>query len=124
MLDWFRKNASAEQQNRLQQLEYYAQSGRMLLRDDVGRKLGLHKSQQERLADLARETDEARQELTRSQFGDPAIKTLQAAYTKSMQAERKIPEGPGIFPAPARRWRPEALKSRFSSLATGHSIRS
>jgi peroxiredoxin len=84
VLDWFRKNTSAEQQNRLQQLEYYAQSGRMLLRNDVGKKLGLLPSQQERLAELARETDEARDKLA----GDPSMKTLQATLTKSTQAER------------------------------------
>jgi len=88
VLDWFRENASVKQQNRLLQLEYYAQSGRMLLREDVGKKIGMHKSQQEQLADLARETDAVRQKLAQSKFGDPTIKTLQAAFTKSLQAER------------------------------------
>jgi peroxiredoxin len=88
VLDWFRRNTSATQQKRLRQVLYYAQGGRMLLRDDVAKQLGLQASQQEQLARAARETDQARKKLAQSQYGDPEIKTLQETLTKSMQAER------------------------------------
>lgn len=88
--DWFRTNTSPAQQRRLEQLLYYAQAGRMLLRDDVAQELGIRKSQQEEFAAAARETDETRRELSRTKFGDSSVKSLQDKLTKSMQAERTI----------------------------------
>jgi peroxiredoxin len=87
-LDWFKANTSAEQQKRLQQLEYYSQSGRMLLRDDVSKRIGLQASQLTKLAELARATDNAQQKLSRSQFGDPDVEKLQTTFTENMKAER------------------------------------
>lgn len=85
---WFRDNSSSEQQKRLQQLEYYAQSGRMLLRDDVSKRIGLQASQLAKLAELAKATDVAQQKLSRSQFGDPEIASMQATLTENTKAER------------------------------------
>jgi len=86
--DWFRDHTSVEQQKRLQQLEYYAQSGRMLLRDDVSKRIGLQATQLAKLAELARATDVAQQKLSRSQFGDPEIAATQATLTENVKAER------------------------------------
>jgi len=86
--NWFKVNTSTEQQERLLQLEYYAQSSRMLLRNDVRKQIGLELSQQSQLATLARETDDAQQKLSRTQFGDPAINELQIKFDAAYKAEQ------------------------------------
>jgi len=88
VFDWFKANTSSSQQDRLQQLEYYAQGSRSLLREDVGKRIGLHPTQQSKLAVFAKATEDAQQKLSRSQFGDPEIKTLQATLTENASAER------------------------------------
>ena len=88
VIDWFKANTSRSQQERLQQLEYYAQGSRSLLREDVGKRIGLHPTQQSKLAVFAKATDDAQQKLSRSQFGDTEIKTLQSTLAESAREER------------------------------------
>ncbi|HEV7281715.1 MAG TPA: redoxin domain-containing protein [Pirellulaceae bacterium] len=86
--EWFEENASRSQRERLRQLECYAQGGRCLLREDVGDRIGLNPTQRSELVELARATDDAQQRLSRAQFGDPEIETLQATLTRNVSAER------------------------------------
>lgn len=86
--EWFSKSARKEQQQRLRQLECYAQGNRTLLRSDMAERVGLRPSQQQKLATLARTTDESRLAVARTQFGDPALKGLQEAAEKAVKAER------------------------------------
>lgn len=86
--EWFSKSITPTHRKRLQQLEYQAQGGRMLLRSDVAKQVGVKSSQLEKLAALARAADQAKLALSRTQFGDPEIKTLQAELEKATKAER------------------------------------
>ncbi|HEY0982588.1 redoxin domain-containing protein [Schlesneria sp.] len=86
--EWFGKSTSESQRQRLQQLEYYAQGTRLLLRRDVASKIKLFTSQQQKLAELARVTDEAQIALGRTLAGDPQIKSLQAKVDKAAKSER------------------------------------
>lgn len=90
--DWFKANTSEKQCARLKQLELYAQGERILLREDVGKLIGLPHSQQEKLAELARATDSTRQKLANTQFGDPSISTLQSTLTQHIKDERAAQE--------------------------------
>ncbi len=85
--DWFSKSTTPTHQKRLQQLEFQAQGGRMLLRSDVAKQVGLQSSHLHKLAALARTTDEAKLALSRTQFGDSEIKSLQARFEKATKAE-------------------------------------
>lgn len=86
--EWFSKSMTPTHRKRLQQLEYQAQGGRMLLRSDVAKQVGMESSQLEKLAALARAADQAKLALSRTQFGDPEIKALQAGLEKATKAER------------------------------------
>jgi len=88
LLHWFDENTSDEQRKRLGQLEYYSQSSRILLREDVRSRVGLEASQQSKLAVLARATDDAQQKLSQIQFGDPDAKGLQSKFNDAYKAER------------------------------------
>ncbi len=87
--EWFRKSATEEQRQRLQQLEYYAQGNRIVLRSDVARQVGIQSSQQQKLAVLARAADESKMALANTQFGDPQIKSLQEKAEKAIKGERE-----------------------------------
>jgi len=86
--EWFKKSATEEQRQRLQQLEYFSQANRILLRSDVAKQLGIQSSQQQKLALLARATDESKLALANTQFGDPQLKSLQERAEKAVKAER------------------------------------
>jgi peroxiredoxin len=86
--EWFSKSPTATHRERLQQLEYQAQGGRILLRGDMTKRVGLQPSQLQKLAALARVTDESKQALSRTQFGDPQLKSLQDKATQAAKAER------------------------------------
>jgi len=88
LLHWFDENTSDEQRKRLGQLEYYSQSSRILLREDVRSRIGLEASQQSKLALLARATDDAQQKLSQTQFGDPSLKGLQSKFNDAYKVER------------------------------------
>lgn len=85
---WFDKNATQEQRQRLWQLECYAQGSRALLRNDVAERIGLQSVQQKKLAVLAKATDESRLAVARITFGDPELKGLQEKAEKAIKAER------------------------------------
>ncbi len=84
---WFANHTKPEQQQRLEQLEYYSQGGRMLLRDDIAQRIGLQAAQQASLATLAKKTIEAEKQLQHTQYGDTNIPTLQAAVQAATDAE-------------------------------------
>lgn len=86
--EWFAQNTSSEQQARLNQLELFAQGNRMLLRPDVGKRIGLTAGQQAGVAKLAAATDEAQRKLSRTQFGDANIPTYQANVQAAAKAEQ------------------------------------
>ena len=87
--EWLKHSATEEQQNRLQQLEYYSQANRILLRNDVAKQVGIQSSQQQKLAALARSTDESKLALANTKFGDPQLKSLQERMEKSVKSERE-----------------------------------
>lgn len=86
--DWFEANASRSQRERLDQLECYAQGGRCLLREDIGKRIGLSPSQRSELAQLAQATEDAQRKLSQTQFGDPEVETLQQTFAEAAAAER------------------------------------
>lgn len=86
--NWFRKTTSSSQQQRLQQLEYWALGNRMLLRDDIAMQIDLQSAQQQKLITLARATDAAKTSLSQTQFGDPQIQSLQQRMEKAIKAEQ------------------------------------
>jgi len=88
VLDWFRKHASPAQYQRLRQLEHHAQGPRTLLRDDVGKRIGLEGAQQAKLAELAEATNALQLKLARAKYGDPEIETLQQQLVEAIRAER------------------------------------
>ncbi len=85
---WFAENTTPKQQERLNQLEYYAQGNRILLREDVGKRVGLASSQQQRIADLALATQTVEQKLAQTKYGDESIASLQSDFNKKSQEER------------------------------------
>ena len=85
---WFDDNTSDKQVQRLRQLEYQSQSVRMLLRDDISKKLKLKKEQLEKLAKLAEQTKEAQQQLQTANRTGGDIKKLAADVQKAAQAEK------------------------------------
>ena len=87
--EWFDKAATEEQRHRLEQLECYAQGSRIFLRSDMAKRIGLQTSQQQRLAVLARATDESKLALANTQFGDPQLKSLQLNAENASKAERE-----------------------------------
>ena len=86
--EWFGKAATEAQRQRLQQLEFYAQGSRMLLRAEIAKQIDLQSPQQQKLASLARATDESKRALAQIQFGDPQLKPLQDKLEKATKAER------------------------------------
>ncbi|QEG32823.1 redoxin domain-containing protein [Bythopirellula goksoeyrii] len=87
--DWFSTNTRPDQQERLQQLEYYSQAGRMLLRVDLAKQIGLQPAEQESLAKLASDVQVAEQKLQNTQYGDPEIPAYQSELLKATEAERE-----------------------------------
>ncbi|WP_442482559.1 redoxin domain-containing protein [Aeoliella sp. SH292] len=87
VIAWFEANTSAKQAERLRQIEHHAQAARTVLRGDVAEKLGMTDAQLEQFAELARATDEAKQALAGTTYGDPQIETLRAAAQKAVEAE-------------------------------------
>ena len=86
--EWFAQNTTPEQQQRLQQLEYYSQGSRILLRTDFAAAIGLEAAAQAALAELAEERVAAERELQNTQYGDPQIPQLQATIQAAAEAER------------------------------------
>lgn len=86
--DWFGKSVKAPHRERLRQLEYQAQGGRMLFRPEVSRQVGLQPSQLQKLATLARAVDDAKLVLSRAQFGDAQLKGLQDKLKQATEAEQ------------------------------------
>lgn len=87
--EWLNTAASEEQRQRLWQLECYAQGSRILLRNDIAERISLQSSQQQKLAALARVTDESQLALSTTQFGDPQLKGLQEKAEKASKVERE-----------------------------------
>jgi thiol-disulfide isomerase/thioredoxin len=87
VIAWFEANTDAKQLQRLRQIEHHAQSARTVLRADVAEKLAMTDAQLEQFAQLARATDEAKQALAGTTFGDPQIDALREAAKKAVEAE-------------------------------------
>lgn len=87
------KWASPGQRQRLQQLEYQSQGVRMLLRPDVGERLGLAAEQREQPLSLARATQAAADALQTASLKGEAIDELQSAVAAAAQAEQAAVSG-------------------------------
>ncbi len=87
VIAWFEANTDAKQLKRLRQLEHHAQAARTILRADVAEQLGMTDAQRAQLAKLARTTDDAKQALAATKFGDPQIDALRTAAHKGVEAE-------------------------------------
>lgn len=85
---WLSQHASAQQQQRLQQLEYQAQSVRSLLRTDVATAIDLADDQQQQLAQLAQDSDAAQKKLNAARTSGEAIEELESAATQAVKDER------------------------------------
>lgn len=86
--NWMQQNASKEQRERLAQLEYRAQGVRMLLRQDLGTQIGLDSSQQTKLAELAKNSNEATQKLHTATMRNEVTDELTKAVASAAQAEQ------------------------------------
>jgi peroxiredoxin len=89
VLQWFADNTSAAQQKRLRQLEFQAQSIRMLLRDDLGQQLQLDATQKSKFAELAKKTNEAKQNLQLATKQKKAAEQLTAATRQAVESEQE-----------------------------------
>lgn len=85
---WFGRNASPQQLERLQQLEYRAQGIRMLLRNDLSRQLNMDSTQRAKFAELARKTNEATEELRQATMRNEVTDELKNAVLKANQDEQ------------------------------------
>lgn len=88
--NWIATTTTTEQQERLEQLVYYAQGSRLLLRNDIAKSVGLSATQQQKLVTLARQTDEAKEAVSRMQYGDPELKGLQDKLKQASKSEQDV----------------------------------
>ncbi len=85
---WLAKNASAEQTQRLQQLEYRSQGVRMLLREDLGKQLGLKSTQVQELAKLATASNTATANFQKANMGGEVSEKIKSAVVSTAKAEQ------------------------------------
>jgi peroxiredoxin len=85
--DWFKAETTTKQQQRLKQLEYYSQSGRMVFRADVTKQLEIDASQLQRLASSARVTDKCELALAKATSGPPELSQLKKKFQQAAKAE-------------------------------------
>lgn len=85
---WLKRQLSSAQYNRLQQLEYRAQGTRMLLRQDLAKKIGLDSGQQYKLAELAKATDDVTKQLQQATMQNKATDEKKNAVLKANTAEQ------------------------------------
>ncbi len=85
---WFAKQATEEQRQRLQQLEYRSLGIRMLLRSDVARQIGLEENQRMELAALAEATNAAVAKAQAASQSGEVPEELKTAATTAAQAEQ------------------------------------
>jgi peroxiredoxin len=81
-----------EQLRRLTQLEYRAQGTRMLLRDDLGRMIGIQPEQRQKLVDLATAVDKATKDLQTATMKNEPTGSLQATLSQLSRAEQSAPQ--------------------------------
>ncbi len=81
-----------EQLRRLTQLEYRAQGTRMLLRDDLGRMIGMQPEQRQKLVDLATAVDKATKDLQTATMKNEPTGSLQATLSQLSRAEQSAPQ--------------------------------
>ncbi len=86
---WFAKQATVDQRERMQQLEYRSLGIRMLLRSDVAKKIGLEESQRAELATLAKTTNAAVAKAQEASQSGDVPEELKTAATEAAGAEQK-----------------------------------
>lgn len=86
---WFRANATPEQSERLQQLEYRALGMRMLMRPELSQSLDLSDSQLASLVGLATAVNDANQKLRQATMRNAATSEQKDAVFKATQAEQQ-----------------------------------
>lgn len=84
---WFAQNTTAKQQDRLNQLELQSLGMRMLLRSDVGDKLGLSSSQKNELLQLAKGVNSAAAALQKATMSNSVTEAQTKAVADASQAE-------------------------------------
>ncbi|MCC6508480.1 MAG: redoxin domain-containing protein [Pirellulaceae bacterium] len=87
---WMADHLTSQQQERVRQLELQSQSVRVLLRSDVTDELKLSEKQTQKLAELAKATDKAQQELQQALMKQQPATTLQDTVTKAIKAEQDV----------------------------------
>lgn len=85
---WLAQQATADQRQRLQQLEYRSLGIRMLLRNDVADKLDLEPSQRDQLASLAEATQAAVAKAQVASQSGEVPEELKSAATSAAEAEQ------------------------------------
>lgn len=85
---WLAEQATAEQRERLRQIELQSQSVRLLLRNDVAMELKLNSMQQERFAKLASSTDSAQSALQKAVMSGEPSEELQSKAKAAAKAEQ------------------------------------
>lgn len=89
---WLAKNATAQQQRRVRQLELQAQNLRSFLRSDVAAQMGISEQQQRKLADAARAAEKATATLQQAKLRGEAAADLERAAQAAIKAERSTAE--------------------------------
>lgn len=86
---WFQTNATAEQTERLRQLEYRALGMRMLLRPELSQSLELTDSQLTSLADLAQAVNDANEKLRQATMRNAVTQEQKDSVFQATQAEQQ-----------------------------------
>lgn len=86
---WFADQTSTEQQQRLQQLEYYSQGVRMLLTDDLGEQVGIEPSQRAQMVAAAETCRDLEQRLQKAVAAKQPTSDLTSKLQKAVAAERE-----------------------------------
>ena len=85
---WFESNTSKTQRDRLRQLELQAQDIRMLLRPELKKSLSMTTEQVDRMTELARATEDAKQQLQSAVRKNENTESLKQAVTESIRVEK------------------------------------
>ena len=85
---WFESNTEPKQRDRLRQLELQAQDIRILLRPDINKALSMTTEQADRMAALARSTEDAKQQLQSAVRKNEPTESLKQAVADAIRVEK------------------------------------
>lgn len=87
--DWFGREASAAQLQRMRQLDLAAVGDRAVLRSDVAKAIGLQPAQRQKLLAQAQKTEELKRLVAETPSGDAQLEERRQSLDKATQAERE-----------------------------------